>query len=319
MAPADARTFGAQGFVFGEVNEDGVAALLARTRADGGGNTFYNLAPEGEPQARGWVQANGTFLDTDRRGTEPGLSATSGGLEGGGDIILPQAVRLGAAIAYENIHVSDDAGGRGDTDLVRVSLYGSKTVRKIGFSAALSYAHGFNSTDRATGDGVASAHPDSDEVIGAFQASAPFLAGGVLVTPSAGVQVAHLHTDAFAERSRIAAFAVRGDSSSATRASPYVTVGLSRGFVTASGVEVTPDLLVGFRDDGVTDGARLTLHAADGTAFRGVHYEETGGGALLGASISAHRGAWTATAKYRATIAGGWTDNQVEAALHMAF
>ncbi len=315
----DARIFSAQSFVFAELNEDAVSTLLNRTLANGGGNTFYNLAPEGGPETRGWLQAIGTFINGDSSAGAAGLSATTGGVEGGADVILPSEIRLGAAVGYQETHLSDDAGSTANEDLVRVSLYGSKTAGLLGFSAAVSYAHGFDRIDRFTGIYGASASRGSDEVTGAFQVSAPFTAALVQVTPSAGVQVGHLHAGGFAEQSKLAAFAVTGAGSSSTEASPYATVGFSRPMTLASGAVITPDLTVGYRYDGLAESGRVVLTAADGTTFSGNRYDPGRSGALVGASVTAHQGDWTLAAKYRATVSGGWTDQQVQAVLRMAF
>jgi len=319
VAPKDARIFSAQAFVFAELNEDAVTDLLGRTLPDGGGNTFYNLTLEGGPQTRGWMQVLGTLIDVGAFGAAPSLHASSGGLEGGADVALGSAARLGAAIGYESGRFTDGDGGLASQDVFRASLYGSDTVGPLGLSAALSYAHGWEHAYRQTGIGQAYASRGGDGVSLGLQASAPFDTGGLTVTPSAGVVVSYVTASAFAETAPLPAFALTGAASNVTTASPFVQLGLSRAMTTGSGLVITPDIEVGYRYDGASDGGPVTLTAADQTVFTGNRYEPSHGGALLGASLTAHKGRWTAYAKYRATVANGWTDQHLDVGLRVAF
>jgi uncharacterized protein with beta-barrel porin domain len=53
--------------------------------------------------------------------------------------------------------------------------------------------------------------------------------------------------------------------------------------------------------------------------FSGNTYDPSRSGALLGASVTVHRGDWSLAAKYRAVVANSFTDQQVHAALRLAF
>ena len=290
---------------------------MQRTLPDGGGHTFYNFAADGGPQARGWIEATGAYLDG---GSGPSaFNATSGGVEGRADVAFAGGARLGGALEYESSRL---AGGGGSASLsaVRASLYASQSVGALGFSAALTYAHGWDDTSRAAGVGVSVSSRGLDELTAAFQAASVAQAGPVQVTPAAGVLVTHAAASGFAEfNATDPTFAVTGASASGTFVSPFVSLAFSRPFTTAEGVAVTPDVMLGYRYDDAASGLSQTLQAADGTLFRNVRSGLYPNAFQAGASLTAHRGAWTGFVKYRATLAGGWTDQSLEAGLRLAF
>jgi uncharacterized protein with beta-barrel porin domain len=319
VAPRDARIFSAQDFVFAERNQDSVSALMGRTRPDGGGDTFYDLGGESGPAARGWMQVVGGFIDPGSV-DHASFNANSGGIEGGADVALGGQTRLGGAVGYEASSLSDSDGGQASQDTLRLSLYASQTLGAVGLSAAVSYAHGWDDTDRASGLGDSVSKRGADEVTGAVQLAAPFSAGEVRLSPVAGVLVSSISSGAFLERNVLnAAFAVSGASSSATVVSPYATIGVSREFTTAHGVQLTPAAEVGYRYDASADGLAQTLFATDGTAFFGNQVRLDRNSALLGVSLTAHQGQWTGYLKYQASVSGNWSDQSLQAGLRMAF
>lgn len=314
VAPRDPAIFSQAAFAFAEANQDAARSLLGRTRPDGGGDTFYNLAPDGGPQARGWMDVTGQALDP------AGFRSTSGGVEGGGDVDLGAGLRLGGALAYESAHLTDGDGGSANQDIVRVSLYGSQTLGAVGLSASLSYAHAGERFDRAAGFGQAASSRGVDDVAGAVQASLPFQTGGTWVTPAAGVLISDLSAAAFAETDAAsAAFALTGPAAHGTAVSPYVAIGLSHAFATVSGAEITPDVEVGYRYDALASGLSQTLIAADATSFAGNRAGLQRSSALLGASLTAHRANWTGFLTYRASVAGDWNNQSISAGLRLAF
>ena len=318
MAPRDARVFSAQAFAFAQANQDSVGALLSRTRADGGGNSFYEIAPGG-PSIRGWMQVAGSVIDPPS-GDGSQFRATSAGLEGGADGALGDDARLGAAIGYQVANLSDSLGGHANDRMLRVSLYGSKTFGTIGVSGALSYAHGWEQTARASGIGPSFSSRGSDQFTGAIQVSAPFQSGGVTITPAAGVLFSRLTSGAFVETNAvISAFAVSGGAARLTTTSPFVVVGLSRQFTAGGGVELTPNLELCYRYDASAGGMAQTLVAADGTVFFGNQVRLDRNSALLEVSLTAHQGQWTGFAKYRANVAGNWNNQSFQVGLRAAF
>jgi hypothetical protein len=231
-----------------------------------------------------------------------------------------QGGRLGAAVAYEAVGLNDGAGGSSSRDIFRVSLYGSHGLGPIGLSAALSYAHGWDRTSRASGFGASQASLADDEYTAAVQATAPFVTGGTAVTPAVGLLVSDLASGGFRERNALdPAFAISGPATSVTVVQPYAVLGLSRAFTTGGGTTITPDFQFGYRYDAAADDWRSTLVALDGTVFRGGGLALNPNSGLVGVSLTAHQGAWTGFVRYRATLSSNWTSQSAEAGLRWVF
>jgi outer membrane autotransporter protein len=296
-----------------------VTELLGRTLPDGNGDSFYNIDPPAGTTIV-WAKLLGSWLDAGDRSGMPGFRTEAGGLEAGGDIAVGQGGRLGAAIGYEAIGLSDSADGSASQDILRVSLYGSHGLGPIGLSAVLSYAHGWDRTSRESGFGDSTASLGGDEYTAAVQAAAPFVAQGLAVTPAVGLLVSSLNSSVFQEHNGAnAAFAVSGPGTSTTLVSPYAVLGLSHAFTTARGAVVTPDLQLGYRYDAAADNGRGALIALDGTVFRSAGLALNPSSALVGASVTAHSGAWSGFVRYRATLSSNWTNQSVEAGFRWVF
>jgi outer membrane autotransporter protein len=321
IGPRDPTIFSAQDVAFAELNQAAVFDLLHRTLPDGGGNTFDNLSELGGPEGRAWIQVLGGFLDASRDGSTPSLRSTAGGVEGGADTAVGDGGRgrIGVAVGYESDGLSDSLGSSASQDIVRVSVYGSEMAGGIILSGALSYAHGWDHVDRASGAGFSYSSRGTDEFTGAVQLSAPLTTEAVIFTPAVGALFSSLRSGAFIERNSMSpAFAVVGLGSTMTTASPYVTLGLSHAFINPGGLVVTPDAMVGYRYDDAASGPRDPL-AGGGAVFPDNQIGLSRGGALAGVSLTAHQGSWTGYIKYRATIASGWTDQSIGAGLRIAF
>jgi hypothetical protein len=190
----------------------------------------------------------------------------------------------------------------------------------VGLSGSVSYADGPEHTSRATGFGQALSSRSSSDVTGAVQLAAPYDTGVVKLTPAAGVLVSDLSNGAFIETDAAsAAFAVTGSAYRLVDVAPYAQVGLSHAYTSGDGMVVTPDLVAGYRYDSNPDGGPLTLTARDGSAFTDNGLQLDHASLLLGASLTAHKGAWTAYVKYRAQVSGDWNDQTFEAGVRVAF
>ena len=97
------------------------------------------------------------------------------------------------------------------------------------------------------------------------------------------------------------------------------SVGLSHEFRGAGGMVITPDVQVGYRYNQSASGQAFSLTAADGTPFEAVRVGLNGGSALVGASVTAHTGTWSAFVKYRAQVASKWTDQSASVGFRVAF
>ena len=321
VGPRDPAIFSAQDVAFAELNQAAVFDLLHRTLPDGGGNTFDNLSELGGPEGRAWVQVLGGFLDASRDGAAPSLHSTAGGVEGGADAAVGDGGRgrIGVAFGYESDSLGDSLGSSASQDIARVSLYGSEMLGGVILSGALSYAHGWDRVDRASGAGFSVSSRGTDEFTGAVQLSAPLNTEVVIFTPAVGALFSTLRSGAFIEHNSLSpAFAVVGLGSTLTAASPYVTLGLSHAFINPGGLTITPDAMVGYRYDDAASGPRDPL-AGGGAIFPDNEIGLSRGGALTGVSLTAHEGGWTGYIKYRATLASGWTDQTVAAGLRIAF
>ncbi len=320
VAPNDATIYSAETFAFSQGHLDAITGLLSRSLSDGGGNTFYNAASSHGPGVRTWAQVDGSTLQIDRAGATANTTADTTGLQGGVDVQFSGEGRVGVAVGYDYQWLHDNAGGKALENGVQVSLYGSQPLGPVGLSAVVSYAHGDDTVNRATGIGQARATRNLDDYAGAAQLSAPFEAVGLVVTPAAGVAVQRLTSSAFSESFvRSEAFAVSGAARDLTSVSPYATVGFSHTLVTGDGVSVTPDVMLGYRYNSAARGQDVTLVAADGTVFGGERTALSKNSGLVGASLTATKGGWTAFVKYRADLADGWNDESVAVGIRVAF
>jgi len=319
VAPADSAIFSAQTFAVSQANQDAVAELLARAKPDGGGDTFFNLIPVTGDAARAWAEVDAATTTAGANGSNPGFHTDTSGLQGGGDLDVGAGNRVGLALGYDRDTLHDKDQGSASGDIFRASLYASQPLGGFGLSEVISYAKAWNATNRATGVGMARASFTSDDLTGAIQVSAPFKAGGFDISPAAGALVSRLTASAFSETDLVsAAFAVKGQGQSASFATPYVSVGISQSFMNGA-IAITPDAEIGYRYDQAAQGQRFTLTAADSTVFTGNRVGLSGGSAVLGLSLTAHQGAWSAYAKYRAQVASGWSDQSGAVGFRVAF
>ncbi|MDR3508063.1 MAG: autotransporter-associated beta strand repeat-containing protein [Caulobacteraceae bacterium] len=309
VSPLDARIFGAQAFAFAQTNQDAVSALTGRAAPDGSSG-----------RGRAWAEVNASTLAANSNGARPGFNADTGGLRGGGDVEIGGGNRAGLALAYDRTTLHDRAGGEAAADIFRASLYAYQPIGPIAFTEVVSYAKAWDKTSRATGAGIAEASFASDALTGAVQVSAPLTAYGLSITPAIGVQVSRLTFGQFSETDALAPdFAVSGSGRAVTITSPYATLGLSKELKAPGGVTVIPDIDIGYRRDQGASGAAFRLSAADATVFDGDHAGLAGDAALLGVSLTAHRGQWSAFAKYRAQATRDWTEQGGAIGLRLAF
>jgi hypothetical protein len=140
-----------------------------------------------------------------------------------------------------------------------------------------------------------------------------------MVTPAAGVIVSRLSGSSFAETDPVdsGAFAVTGRGSTQTFVSPYVTVGVSQDFVTASG-HLDPRRPGRLAQRSHRPGRRLHPHRGRRDQLRPQPALDRSS-ALLGASLTVHKAAWTVFFKYRADVAGDWTSQTLAIGARIAF
>jgi hypothetical protein len=314
VAPRDAKLFSEQDFAFAEANQDSLANLLNLGVPNGpasAGTSMSNVGSSG----RVWGRVVGDLL----HGSDP-FHASGGGLDAGADVALGRSSRLGVAVGWEKFSLKDSEGSSANQNVVRVSLYGSQNAGKLVISEALAYAHAWDKTGRDSGLGMSDASRHANAFSGGLQVAAPLQAGGLSVTPIAGVLVSRVIDGSFAEHNaNLQAFAVRGAETKVTNVSPFALLSLSHIFTTSGGTAITPDVQFGYRHDEAANKRGVTLIADDGTIFANQHVRLNPNSAVLSAGLSAHKNGVTGYIRYRASFASDWTNQTLTAGLRWAF
>lgn len=318
VAPNNGSRFSADSFAFAQDHLNVVDMLLGSDTAGADGIAAGDAPGTVDHLGhRLWAKGNGGTIALDPAGAAH-EHAGSTGIQAGFDIGAGPG-RLGVAVGYTSQSLNDFAGGRGHDDETLVSIYGSVPLSQVGLEGVVSYAHGINTTDRATGIGNAHARRGLDDVLGAVQLTAPLSIGRMTVTPALGISVSSLSSEAFAETFALSpAFAVSGHGRTFTSVSPYATFNLSRVFTTSGGVAITPFALAGYRYNDGAAGQIVTLTAADGTLFTGNRVGVDKSSAVVGVSLSAGAGPWRLSVQYRGTSLGGGWSNQASLGARLA-
>jgi uncharacterized protein with beta-barrel porin domain len=273
-------------------------------------------------QAGGWIEATGSFMNAGASGGASGYSADTAGFMAGLDrLVDTSGTRLGFAIGYDQIFLNDDSGGSGSMGVTHLALYGSQPVGPITLAGVFGYGQASNTTSRATGVGNLSESNNNNIISGGVQASTNVSLGQFALLPEAGLRVASVSGGDFAESGQgfIAAFAVSGRTANYTSVQPYVTLGLSRSFTTASHVVISPDVQIGYEYEAGDRGVATEIFSADGTAFSTAHNNLDPSDGLLSAGLSAGKNNWSLYADYIAQLSGNWTAQTVEAGLRVTF
>jgi len=306
--------------VFAEVNQEAVADLLNRTKANGGGDSLYNGDAGDQPMTRVWAKVSGSSLSGAATSAGPRLSADSGGFDAGLDVASDPNTRIGLAIGYGNDTLSEGDGTHGGEELFRIAGYASHNFGPYGVSLVLDYSHGWDHIGRETGVGRAEASFGADDVTGAIQIARPFGYQGFKVTPDMGVEVSAVHSSGFTEQlAGLSAFALSVSSVSNTDVEPYAEIGVSKVYTLSSGAELIPDAQIGYRYDSAAHAEGPTLTAADGTTFGGAHLAYDRSQALLRLDLTIHKGGWTGFVRYKGDFAGNWTDQTGQIGIRFAF
>lgn len=302
IAPTDGQLFSEQITGFMASNEVRAIGLLGRTQADGGGNSFFNPEIGEARRARFWMEGTGHTLGANA------FRASSAGAQFGGDVTLGATGRVGLAFAYERSWLDDTAGGTGRGNNIHASVYASQPIGSVGLSASFTYSHASMKARRPTGAGIADANRDLTGLTAAVQISAPIAVRGALLTPAIGVVASRLEADAFHETGGgLPGFAVAGLDRDKSFVSPFASIGLSYALSGRGGVTWVPDAEIGYRRSSVARGVDTVLIAEDGTVFAGNRIALDRNVIRAGASLSAHKGRWTAYVRYRAEVSNAST------------
>ncbi|RAJ90952.1 autotransporter outer membrane beta-barrel domain-containing protein, partial [Paraburkholderia caballeronis] len=223
--------------------------------------------------ARGaWFRGIGNFTSLSGRAGAPGFTGSTGGFLLGYDQPFADNAYLGVAGGYLNSSVDEHSTSSGSIESARISLYGGVVLGPSLFTATAGYAHDWMRTERGiAGIGTARESHGGDEATFAGQWSMPLaipgLAGGsATLTPKVGIQYVHLSEGGFTDTGA-GGFDLGADSRSADSFQPYFGFALGQRFTTRGGTDITPELRVGYAYETLSNARRMTVIAADGTAF----------------------------------------------------
>jgi hypothetical protein len=206
-------------------------------------------------------------------------------------------------------------------DVTHVALYGAQPLGRFTLTAMLGYGYAADTTTRVTGSGAAGGRNGTDILSAGAQASTRLTAHGFVLQPAAGISAVRLTGAHMAERGSglLAAFAVHGEMPGITSVQPYITLPVSRVYLTASQLTVIPTVAAGYVLEAANRGRSATVFSADGTAFATPHNNLDASGATLSAGLSASRANWVLFARYQATLAGNWTAQTLDGGVKLSF
>lgn len=142
---------------------------------------------------------------------------------------------------------------------------------------------------------------------------------GLLLRPAIGLRITHISLGALSETAAAQGFAVQARRSSGTYVAPYLRMSVAKRFLTASGVEIVPQALLGVTVNASNPGASTSLVATDGslTSTSATHLSPVS--AQLGAGLTIGRGAWRLSLRYEAALAASDHTQSVQAELALRF
>ena len=270
----------------------------------------------------GWLQFSDSPMQVDGAGTSPGFNANTVRLLAGFDRpVFDERCRVGVAAGFDQTWLRDGNGGTGNSQVARFAVYGSALLSPFVASAALSYGHDWNTTQRVTGVGSAPESRGGDEISGGMQLSLPIAAGGFTLTPMGGVRFATINEGGFTETGSgtLGAFVVSGNGNGFTDVVPYARIKAERVFVTDAALTIAVSGQVGYDYQAGTVTPSVLVTSLDGTTFNTAGTRLDRGSAVVGAGVSTGRGNWSVFANYRANIAGNWYSQTALAGFRMMF
>jgi len=222
-------------------------------------------------------------------------------------------------VGYDASDLKDEAGGKASLETVRLGLYGGLTLGRAALSAEIMDGLVNTGTTRPTGAGGAVANGHGNVLSTALQAALPFSAWGADLRPAAGLEITRFSLGGLSETAAAQALAVRTENASGTYVAPYLRLSVSRRVLTAHGLEIVPEAMLGMTVNATNPGAAVTMTAQDGSRFSvaSLHLSPVSGQAGLGLSMG--RRNWRFAARYVASLAGNWHAQSLRAALLVRF
>ncbi len=273
-------------------------------------------------RAGGWIEATGSLLNAGSGNNAPGYNANTAGFLAGIDKEIDRTgTRLGVAVGYGETFLRDRIGGGSSTDIVHVALYGAQPVGRVTLSGVISYGHASTHTSRLTGIAGVEGKMNANIYSGGVQASTQVDLGQIQLVPAAGLLVAGVEGNSFAEAAPtgLGAYAISGNGAGYNSVRPYVSVLVAHSFTTASEMLVSTHARAGYEYEAGDTGNATTLYAADGTRFASSYAKLAPSNALLSAGFSVGKNNWSVYGDYIAQVAGNWTAQTGEFGVRVLF
>lgn len=218
-----------------------------------------------------WITAPRGQFDQYRTGANgPRFSTSTVGIIGGFDHRFESGITIGLAGAFQHLNLDEtNADASGSGDFYQASLYGSYAINALTLSATTGYTRAQFSTLRhiVTAKGV-------ESPVGAFggdilsatvQAARRFTADGVSLSPSVGMEYAHLNRISGRETGA-AAFDLAFASAATESLRPYVGVELSPTSMVKVGAatQIMPTLRIRYSHEVMPTEQSVTASLASG-------------------------------------------------------
>jgi len=225
------------------------------------------------PTARGaWFHAIGGFASVNGGSSAPGYTGQAGGFLAGYDQAVTDDAYLGLAGGYQHSNVAEHSPSSGLENSIRIALYGGVAAGPGLFTGTVGYAHDWLDTTRTiAGIGKAQESHSGDEATVAGQWTMPIRIKGLggrdaTLSPKAGFQFVHLSEDGFGENGA-RGFDLASGGRDTDSFQPFIGATAAQTFVTDSGMNVTPDLHVGYGHEVLSNARKLTVTTVSGDDF----------------------------------------------------
>jgi fibronectin-binding autotransporter adhesin len=272
--------------------------------------------------AGGWIHVDGTFHGVDGGGGNPSYHADTAGFLAGVDRPVGDGgLRMGIAAGYDHRWLTDSDGANATADVAQFGLYAIQPAGPVVLNAAFLYGRDWDTTNRPSGVGTATAQYGGNEFSGGARASMPMTLGGFTGVPMAGVRFASVGTGSFAETGSgsLSGFGLSGAPTSQLSVIPYARFVLTQDFIMSSGIKVSPYAAVGYQYQAGDTQQAVLLTSADGTTFRIGSTSLDRSAGTLGVGIAAGQGNWSAFASYGALVSGNWQEQEIDVGLRVSF
>ena len=310
----------------GGVANDCTTAGIPPTPAEPGAATMAStgLAAIGRMLcgAGGWIHADGTFLDANGSGGYPNYHANTQGFLAGVDRpVGDSGLRLGIAAGYDHRWLTDSAGASAAADVARFGVYAIQPVGPVMLNGAFLYGHDWDTTNRPTSVGTATANYGGNEFSGGVRASLPVAVGGFSVVPMGGVRFASVGGSSFTEggSGALSGFGLTGAAATQLSVIPYARVLLGHDFITSGGITVSPYAAAGYQYQAGNTEKPVPLTASDGTTFNVGSASLDRSAGTFGAGVAVRQGNWSVYLAYGASVAGNWSEQEVSGGLRVNF